>query len=136
MNPQKTAAKDVRVSKLSMVILFARDPIASLAFYRDLLGMKVTEQSPEWVELDGGGVSIALHSHPNVPAKRDGANPWIVFGVDDVRGTYEALLAKGAKFLTEPKQVCGDETYVGLSADLHDPDGNQISIFGKVPAGS
>jgi predicted enzyme related to lactoylglutathione lyase len=134
MNPPKTtAAPQVHVSKLSMVILFARDPIASLAFYRDLLGMKVTEESPQWVQLEAGGVAIALHAHPNIPAKRDGANPWIVFGVDDVRGTYEALKAKGATFLTEPKQVCGDETYVGLSADLHDPDGNQISLFGTVP---
>lgn len=127
---------DVRISNLSLVILYVKDPMASLAFYRDLLGMKVVEASPGWVELDGGGVSLALHHHDKIPAKRDAAHPWVVFQVDDVRGTYQALLAKGARFLGEPKQVCGDESWIGLSADLADPDGNLLSIFGKVPAGS
>ncbi len=129
-------ATDVRLNRLSMVILYARDPMKSLAFYRDLLGLKVLEASPEWVELDGGGVHLALHHHPSMPEKRGGAEPWVVFSVDDVRGTYEALLAKGAKFLCAPKQACADETTVGLSADLADPDGNQISIFGMVRASS
>jgi predicted enzyme related to lactoylglutathione lyase len=125
---------DVRISKLAMVILYSKDPMGSLAFYRDLLGMTVKEASPHWVELDGGGVSLAIHEHPKMPTTRDEATPWVVFQVDDIRGTYEALRAKGAKFLGEPKQVCGDETTVGLSADLLDPDGNRISLFAMVPA--
>lgn len=136
MTTAKAATTDVRISKLGMVILYAKDPSKSLAFYRDLLGMKVTEESPGWVELDGGGVSIALHHHDAIPAKREPTLPWIVFFVDDVRGTYEALKAKGATFLVPPTKVCGDETWSGLSADLLDPDGNQVSLFGKVPAGS
>jgi predicted enzyme related to lactoylglutathione lyase len=119
-----------------MVILYVKDTMAALPFYRDLLGMKVTEASPHWVELDGGGVSLALHPHPQVPAKRDTAYPWVVFSVEDVRGTYEALRAKGAAFLAPPKAVCGDEVRTGLSADLEDPDGNRISLFGWVPTGS
>jgi len=130
----KTTAPAVRLSKLSLVILYAKDPLASLAFYRDLLGMKVKEETPQWVELDGGGCSLALHSHTAIPATRDAAMPWVVFEVDDIRGTYEALKAKGAKFSNAPTKVCGDDAWWGLSADLHDPDGNQISIFGKVPA--
>jgi catechol 2,3-dioxygenase-like lactoylglutathione lyase family enzyme len=131
----KTAA-DVRLSKLSLVILYAKDPLASLAFYRDLLGMKVKEETAQWVELDAGGCSLALHSHTAIPEKRDAAMPWVVFEVDDIRGTYEALKAKGARFTNVPTKVCGDDTFSGLSADILDPDGNQISIFGKVPAGS
>jgi predicted enzyme related to lactoylglutathione lyase len=131
----KTTA-DVRLGKISLVILYAKDPIASLAFYRDLLGMKVTEETPHWVQMDGGGVSLALHHHPKMPASRDEALPWVVFEVEDPRAAYEALKAKGAKFLEPPKQVCGDEKMVGLSADLLDPDGNRLSLFGMVPAGS
>jgi predicted enzyme related to lactoylglutathione lyase len=130
----KTTA-DVRISKIAMVIVYSKDPMGSLPFYRDLLGMTVKEASPQWVELDGGGVSLAIHEHPKMPANRDEAAPWVVFQVDDIRGTYEALKAKGAKFLGEPKQVCGDDTMVGLSADLLDPDGNRLSLFAMVPAG-
>jgi extradiol dioxygenase family protein len=130
----KTTA-DVRIAKMAMVIVYSKDPMASLPFYRDLLGMRVQEASPHWVQLDCGGVSLSIHVHPNIPATRDEAAPWVVFQVDDVRGTYEALVAKGVRFLEPPKQVCGDETMVGLSADLLDPDGNRLSLFGMVPAG-
>lgn len=131
-----TTPADVRIDKMSIVIFYVRDTMASLPFYRDLLGMKVKEATPHWAELDCGGTSLALHPHPNVPAKRDPAHPWVVFGVDDIRGTYRALLAKGVVFLTPPKEVHGDDKIKGLSADLADPDGNLISLYGTVPAGS
>ena len=124
---------DVRLDKLSLVIFYVRDPMASLAFYRDLLGMKVTEASPQWVQLDCGGTSLALHPHPSLPEKRDASNPWVVFQVDDVHGAYQALLDKGVKFISAPKQVCAYDTYVGMSADLADPDGNLLSLYGTVP---
>ena len=102
--PQKTASPALGTLKLSLVIFYVRDPMASLPFYRDLLGMKVTEASPEWVALDGGGVSLALHPHPAIPAKREATSPWVVFDVDDVRGAYEALVAKGATVHRPPEE--------------------------------
>jgi catechol 2,3-dioxygenase-like lactoylglutathione lyase family enzyme len=130
---RKPAPAAVALSKISLVIVYVKDPIASLAFYRDLLGMKVLEESPQWVELDGGGVHLALHPHPSIPADRGTATSWVVFQVDDVHGTHQALAKKGATFLCAPKEVCGDEKRAGLSADLKDPDGNPLSIFGYVP---
>jgi catechol 2,3-dioxygenase-like lactoylglutathione lyase family enzyme len=128
------ASPPVHLSKIGLVILYVKDPIASLAFYRDLLGMTVVEESPGWVQLDGGGTHLALHPHPSIPADRGSAASWVVFEVDDVHGTYRALRDRGVAFLCEPKQVCGDEKKAGLSADLKDPDGNPISIFGYVTA--
>jgi lactoylglutathione lyase len=133
VNPVPSAADDVRLGRLAMVILYARDPLRSLAFYRDVLGMTVKEESPEWVELDGGGVSVALHASPR-PVERTETSPWVVFAVDDVRGAYDALAAKGVRFLKPLTQVCGDEAHRGLSGDFHDPDGNALSIFGMVSA--
>lgn len=131
--PPRAAAGPVALSKISLVIVYVKDPIASLAFYRDLLGMKVLEESPQWVELDGGGTHLALHPHPSIPADRGTTASWVVFQVDDVHGTHQALVKKGATFLCAPKEVCGDEKRAGLSADLKDPDGNPLSIFGYVP---
>jgi catechol 2,3-dioxygenase-like lactoylglutathione lyase family enzyme len=103
----------VRLSKISMVILFVRDAMASLAFYRDVLGMTPLEASLHWVELEAGGVHLAP--------------------VDDPRAVYETMTARGVKFMGPPKEVVGDATSVGLSADLLDPDGNRLSLFGMVP---
>lgn len=127
------AATDVRLDRISMFILFSRDTMKSVAFYRDVLGMKVLESSPYWADLDGGGVHLALHPHDKMPEKHGVAHPWVVFQVEDVRGAFEALKAKGIAFTCEPKEVCSDATTVGLSADFEDPDGNRLSLFGKVP---
>jgi catechol 2,3-dioxygenase-like lactoylglutathione lyase family enzyme len=125
-------AVDVRLDRIAMVIVYAKDPLRSVAFFRDRLGMRVLEASEHWAELDGGGIHLAIHPHREMPAKRDPAAPWVVFEVDDVRGTYEALRARGVEFLGPPKEVCGDATWAGLSADFEDPDGNRFSVFGKV----
>jgi catechol 2,3-dioxygenase-like lactoylglutathione lyase family enzyme len=119
--------------KASLVILYVKDPVASAPFYRDLLGLPVKELSPHWAEFDAGPISLALHPHPAVPAKREATLPWVVFHVADVFATYARLKASGARFEKPPAEVCGDEKEAGMSADLEDPDGNRISLFSMVP---
>ena len=133
MSPDRPAEPPVRLAKASLLICYVRDAMASLAFYRDVLGMTPLEASPHWVELDAGGIHLALHPHPKMPEKREATLPFLVFPVDDVRGTHARMVAHGVKFLTPPKEVFGDATMVGLAADLADPDGNLISIVGTVP---
>jgi catechol 2,3-dioxygenase-like lactoylglutathione lyase family enzyme len=127
------AATDVRLDRISMFILYVRDPMRSVPFFRDLLGMKVLEATPQWAQLDGGGVHLALHPHASIPAKRDAAHPWVVFEVEDLRGAYESLRRKGLAFRGPPVEVCGDEQRAGMSADFEDLDGNLFSLFGYVP---
>jgi catechol 2,3-dioxygenase-like lactoylglutathione lyase family enzyme len=124
---------EVRLDRIGLFILYCRDAMKSAAFYRDVLGMRVVEATPHWAGLDGGGVHLALHPHPSMPAERGTASPWVVFTVDDVRGVHAALVEKGIRFDCEPREVCSDESSSGLSADFKDPDGNLLSIFGKVP---
>ena len=62
------AAPTVRLSKIGYVILWVRDTKPALAFYRDVLGMTVKTDSPHWVELDGGGVVLALHQQDALPS--------------------------------------------------------------------
>src|SRR5262249_51188022 len=112
----------VQLKKITLLIQYAKDPMKSLAFYRDVLGMKVVEESPQWVQLDGGGVHLALHAHEKLPAPRGVAHPWVVFEVDDPHAAYEALKSEGVAFRGPPVEVCGDEKTVGLSADFEDPD--------------
>ena len=133
MSPAQPVEPPVRLTKASLLICYVRDAMASLAFYRDVLGMKPLEASPHWVELDAGGIHLALHPHSKMPEKREATLPFLVFPVEDVVGTYERMLAHGVKFLTPPKEVFSDANMVGLSADLADPDGNLISIVGTVP---
>lgn len=119
--------------KASLVILYVKDPMRSAPFYRDLLGLPVKELSPHWAAFDAGPVTLALHPHPNMPATREDVRSWFVFEVDDPFAEQARLSAKGVKFLRAPVEVCGDETMAGMSADLEDPDGNRLSLFGMMP---
>ena len=120
------------LSNVSLVICYVKDTMRSAPFYRDLLGLELTQLSPHWAQFKAGSLSLALHPHPNVPTVRESARPWVVFGVDDPMAEYERLKAKGLVFLKPPFEVCGDEREAGMSADFEDPDGNQFSIFGMV----
>jgi lactoylglutathione lyase len=132
-NSATNALPEVRLSKIGLVIGYTRDTARSVAFYRGVLGMRVVEESPQWAQFDGGGVHLAMHVHPKLPAERGIAHPWIVFEVTDPHATYAALVAKGVVMKGPLQEVCGDETTVGLSGDFEDPDGNLLSILGNIP---
>lgn len=55
-----------------------RDMTRAVAFYRDILGMRVLDSNPWWTSLDCFGARIGLHGHegdavPGVPRDDHGA---------------------------------------------------------------
>ena len=89
---------EVKLSNLAYLIVYVKDTDKTKAFYRDMLGMKIKVDSPDWVELETQGTTLALHKHDTLPTgKREGLSiP--VFHVEDIYAAYEALKAKGIKF--------------------------------------
>lgn len=126
--PVKT---EVNIATVGYVILYVPDVGKSLSFYRDVLGLKVKVEDEGWAELATGSTVLALHAQDDLPADRGPGSPFVVFNVDDIRATYEALSARGVRFDKEPHQVCqGPDGKIGLAADFKDPSGNRLSIFG------
>ena len=118
---------EYRLSRIGIVMLGAADIERSLTFYRDRLGMTVKNQSPGFVFLDGGGVTLSLsealaRACPNPPGASE-----LVFQVDHVRQAYEALMAAGVEFRTAPRNVSGPF----WAANFDDPDGHHLSVFGN-----
>ncbi len=101
------------------------------AFYRDALGLAPLPEraQPGWVELDAGGVTVALHAIPEAiaasiavgdpPLARESAPIKLVFAVDDVAAARARLAASGA--------VMGDVRSWG-ACDGVDPEGNVFQI--------
>lgn len=114
------------IFKVSNIILTVTDLEKAVAFYRDVLGMKVNAIiAGEFAFLNGGGVVLALREATDRP------NPGlteIVFEVDDVRTTYEELKSKGVVFPYQPRAVTGNETSELYATDFRDPDGHILSI--------
>ena len=120
-----------------------RDIERSLAFYRDILGMRVVrrawvpETKGEWVELrsPGSRLLLELNWYPEGskffagPYRRGDALDHIAFHCEDVEGAYRELLAKGARSAHPPFMEGGS-----LLAFVQDPDGIWIELTG--PAAS
>ena len=107
--------------QLSMrrIVLFTKDMPGMIAFYRDVLGLRLVKDEPGWKELDANGCVIALHNGSSHVGKRP---PKIGFWAGDVAAARETLIARGARL---GKVMSGG----GLTrCEGKDPDGNPFSI--------
>jgi len=113
--------------KVSYLMVFVSDMDRSVAFYRDLLGLPLRFQSPEWTEFATEGTTLALHGGGGEPVERSKSAGTVEFGwhVEDLDATCAALKARGVRFVIEPTDR-GEEG-IRLAAFL-DPDGCAISL--------
>lgn len=122
---------------IGVVGLYVRDQDEALEFYVEKLGFRVhtdarngdfrwlTVQHPEQPSLQLGLFKpqapvldeATAQTMSEVVAK--GAMPPLVLNVDDCRGTYERLRARGVEFTQAP-----EERYGAVDANFRDPSGN------------
>jgi catechol 2,3-dioxygenase-like lactoylglutathione lyase family enzyme len=118
-------------------ILAVSDFDASLAFYRDRLGLVVeaTYEDPPYATLTAAGarISLAEQGYPAddrpgvemaVPADPSRADVVLVLEVPDARAAHEALRSDGVRFLAEPYEP----PWGGCRFFCVDPDGYLVEI--------
>jgi lactoylglutathione lyase len=111
-------------------IVFVSDMARSVAFYKDVLGLPLRFESPEWSEFTTEGVTLALHgteaSNPDAPTQ--GTTPaghcQVGFSVEDIDAFHEELIAKGVMCIQPPKT----EEFGAKLARYTDLDGLQFSV--------
>lgn len=119
---------------IGTVITFVSDVRRAKAFYGDALGFRVKREAADWVELETGGTTLALHggAQPRHAAVGEngsaarGPHVGISFEVASVRSEHEALLEKGVRFTRAPAPVAPGMWV----ANFVDPDGNALGISG------
>ena len=111
---------------------WTKDMDASVAFYRDVLGLALgTRMGEDWAEFDLAGTTVALHGTREGHAPpQEGAT--IVFEVDDLESAMNALRARNVVFEGEVNEVPG----YGRFVSFRDPDANLLQIFERAPAGA
>ena len=83
---------------------FVADMDKAVAFYRDVLGLKLRFQSPGWSEFDTGETTLALH------AASEGYPPGSVqlaFGAKTSKASMPAREANGVTFVMPPTPLHG-----------------------------
>lgn len=131
---------------LSQCFVLVHDPEASLAFYRDALGLElrndVARESFRWITVGAAsqpGVAIVLTNYLNgSPADSDalagliakGALNGVHFHTDDLDATFAKLQSAGAEIVQEPT----DQPWGTRDCAVRDPSGNMVRID-QPPAG-
>jgi catechol 2,3-dioxygenase-like lactoylglutathione lyase family enzyme len=111
------------IGNLSTITLIVKDMDRSVAFYRDVLGLKVQMHTPFWSGMDAGNIIVGLHPESEHSKVAPGGGCTFGFEVTDIQKTAADLKAKDTKFLVEPKR----EDF-GWLAVFADPDGYSIVL--------
>jgi predicted enzyme related to lactoylglutathione lyase len=108
--------------QLTYAIKYVAEMDRAVAFHRDVLGLELKFQSPEWSEFATGQTTLALHQA--TPDKKAGAVD-LGFTAEDLAAFYGRRDELGVEFTQPPTPMHGVDI-----AQLRDPDGADTSITG------
>ena len=109
--------------ELRRVILFTPNLAAMTAFYRDVLGLEISNREEGWADFNAGACALALHAGKSVIGGRP---PKIAFDAADVAATRAVLVKRG---LVSAGKVISAGSFD--MCDCKDPDGNRFQISSR-----
>jgi lactoylglutathione lyase len=119
-------------SKVDYVVVNVSDMRHSVAFYRDILGLRLMFESPGWSEFGTGATTFALHAGTRAPGGEVATQVEPVagtcslgFSVSDLNRTYAELRERGARFVMPPTERANEGIRLAVCID---PDGLVISF--------
>jgi predicted enzyme related to lactoylglutathione lyase len=123
---RRSERSDDMITGLGGCTIWSSDLQNLLPFYRDIVGLPVTLESPRFVLLGPTDQpSLGLGSHSEVNGKAtDPYRHMVGFNTDDIRADFERMKGAGAEFIEEPNQQDGL-----MLATFRDPEGNICQLF-------
>jgi len=116
------------ITGFSGVSVWSEDLNNLLPFYRDILGINVTMESPGFVILGAdnpGAPGMALGTHSEVRGHNtDPSRHLVSFESNDIMADWNRLKDAGVEFIQDP-----DEEAELIIATLKDPEGNYVQIL-------
>ena len=101
----------------------------SVSFYRDVLGLPLKFESPEWTEFATEGATVALHASESPKPDPSSEGPAVAgrcrpgFCVPNLDSFHQRMIENNVSCVQEPKDVFGARI-----AQYLDPDGLAISV--------
>lgn len=120
--------------RLGYLILYVSDLDASVAFYRDVLGLEHRFTDAGYAEFATGGARFALYERRRAAwltahEPRPGPAGEAVFLVDDVDAEARRLAELGVPVLSGP----ADRPWGHRTLHLADPDGFVVELAQRIP---
>ena len=119
------------ISGIGQIAVRAKDLDRAVAFYRDVLGLRLLFQAPPGLAFfDCGGVRLML----SVPEGSEHDHPAsiIYYVVDDLPSAWAGLLERGAEAVSEPHLLAkmpDHDLWMGFIADS---EGNTVGLMSEV----
>ena len=119
--------------RVNYTIVFVSDMARSISFYRDVLGLPMKFDSPNWTEFATEGATLALHKSESTSPKGNSQEPEGAgrcrpgLQVPDIEVFHKRMLKNNVPCTQEPKEIFGVRT-----AQYKDPDGLVLSV-GEAP---
>ncbi len=117
------------VTGLAQIAYTVTDLQRSVAFYRDVVGLKfLFEAPPALAFFDCGGVRLMVSAQPGEEAA---SHPIVYFKVDEIHPFVEGLRKRGAEIRSEPHVVArigGMELWLAFTED---PDGHPLGFMSE-----
>jgi catechol 2,3-dioxygenase-like lactoylglutathione lyase family enzyme len=127
---EKMTDSDLRLGQLGQIGMTVTDLDRSVAFYRDVVGLKFLFRAPNLAFFDCAGIRLML----GLPeANGEVFHPILYFRVDDIQKAADELARRGVTFETKPTLVARMEKHDLWLAALRDPDRNVIELMSEVP---
>ncbi len=107
--------------KVNAIILLVSNMERSKEFYKDILGLRIKYESPEWVEFLKDGAVLALHKS-KIKVTNDRA--MLNFITSDINDVRSILKSKGVRFYKDIEEDANGKYMI-----IEDPDGYKILII-------
>ena len=112
--------------RVNYAIVFVSDMKRAVSFYRDVVGLPLRFESPEWTEFATDGATLALHGDRRADPKHDDLPPGRCrpgLSVPDLDAFHRRMVEGNVQCIQEPKVVFGVRV-----AQYVDPEGLSISV--------
>lgn len=118
------------IKRFAGATVWSEDLNKLLPFYRDTLGLKANQQTPDFVVFgddidDYRAAYLALGTHSEVKGKNaEGPRHMVAVQTDDVDAEFNRLKSAGVEFVEQPTSFDGMRI-----ATCKDPEGNYVQIM-------
>ncbi len=121
----------VALRQIGQIAVNVRDLERAVAFYRDVLGMKLLFSVPKLAFFDCGGVRLML----SLPEKPEFDHPASVlyYKVADIKATHAALEARHVRFEAPPHLIAKMPDHELWMTFLRDSEENLLGLMSEVP---
>lgn len=124
----------MNITGFDHIVLCVRDVGATVAFYRDILGLEAREERPAKWSLYFGDQKISLQDVADAPVLAVNTSPgsgnFCLITETPIEHVVEVLNANGIEVLDGPSEKIGAISKL-LSVYFRDPDGNLVEVSNR-----